>query len=101
MRYISIFLFINFFLHSIFSQKTSALNKVNALRYLDKGNQEYNEGRVSSAFMSYKQASVTDPTNYKCLLALASVELELNSYYSALEHAAKAYELAKRKKMAS
>jgi len=98
MRYISIFLFINFCSIPLFSQKTSAINKVNALRYLDKGNQEYNEGRVSSAFMSYKQASVTDPTNYKCLLALASVELELNSYYAALEHAAKAYELAKKKK---
>ena len=98
MKYLFYLLVIQSLTTVVFSQKVSALNKVNALRYLEKGNQEYNEGRLSSAYMSYKQVTTTDPTNYKGFLSLATAELELNSYYAALEHAAKAYELSKKKK---
>ena len=98
MKYLFYLLVIQSLTTVLFSQKVSVLNKINARRYLEKGNQEYNEGRLSSAYMSYKQVTTTDPTNYKGFLSLATAELELNSYYAALEHAAKAYELSKKKK---
>ena len=81
----------------LFGQKVSLVNKINAKRYIEKGNQEYYSGRTSSSFMSFKQATVADPTNFMGFQMLATAELDLNYYYGALEHITKAYDLAKKK----
>ena len=66
--------------------KVGFFQRLNSSRQVEKGIEQYNLGGTSDAYMTFKQASVFNPSSARALYYLANVEFELKNFYEAEAH---------------
>jgi tetratricopeptide (TPR) repeat protein len=79
------------------AQKTTTLNKLKSVKYIDAGTEKYNAGLTFDASMLFKQALTEDPSSWKAYYWLATTEFDLNNYTDAKSDIDAAIQLAKDK----
>jgi Tfp pilus assembly protein PilF len=63
--------------------KLTTTEKASYNRFLNKGIETYNAGRLNEALESFKRAEALDPDAWKLNYWMAACHYELNSYYTA------------------
>jgi len=77
--------------------KVGFFQRINSSRQVEKGIEQYNLGGTSDAYMTFKQASVFNPSSARALYYLANVEFELKNFYEAEAHVGEALRLNDKK----